>query len=219
MLVFKFGGASVKDADAVRNVAAILAEYKREQLVVVVSAMGKTTNALEAVVDAYMNRSSDLADKLQVVREFHEQILDGLGFEANHPVRTEINNVFVEIDWVLEEEPSRGYGYSYDQIVAQGELLSTRIVSAYLEKAGYANTWLDARDVIQTDNNYREAKVNWDTTTKLVRWRVPELMKSTTSSSPRALSAPPLKTSRPHWAEKVPIIQPRSFPSASTRRK
>lgn len=177
MLVFKFGGASVKDADAVRNVAAILAEYKREQLVVVVSAMGKTTNALEAVVDAYMNRSSDLADKLQVVREFHEQILDGLGFEANHPVRTEINNVFVEIDWVLEEEPSRGYGYSYDQIVAQGELLSTRIVSAYLEKAGYANTWLDARDVIQTDNNYREAKVNWDTTTKLVRWRVPELMK------------------------------------------
>ena len=154
MLVFKFGGASVKDADAVRNVAAILAEYKREQLVVVVSAMGKTTNALEAVVDAYMNRSSDLADKLQVVREFHEQILDGLGFEANHPVRTEINNVFVEIDWVLEEEPSRGYGYSYDQIVAQGELLSTRIVSAYLEKAGYANTWLDARDVIQTDNNY-----------------------------------------------------------------
>jgi aspartate kinase len=179
MLVFKFGGASVKDADAVRNVASILSEFKREELVVVVSAMGKTTNALEAVVNAYTDRRDDLAEKVRLVRDFHEQILDGLGFATDHPVRSEIDNIFVEIDWVLEEAPTRGYGYAYDQIVSQGELLSTRIVSAYLEKAGYANAWLDARDVIQTDNNYREGKVNWDTTVKLVRWRIPELMKKT----------------------------------------
>lgn len=179
MLVFKFGGASVKDADAVRNVAAILADYTQEKLVVVVSAMGKMTNALEAVVAAYMNRSPDLAEKVRAVRDFHEKILHQLGFEASHPVHTAINNAFVEIDWILEEEPLRDYGYTYDQIVSQGELLATRIVSAYLEKAGYANSWLDARDVIQTDNNYREGKVNWDTTVKLVRWRLPELLNKT----------------------------------------
>lgn len=177
MRVFKFGGASVKDALSVKNVANILSSYKKEQLVVVISAMGKTTNGLEKVVRAYMDNDPRLPEFIQSVRDFHEVIINDLGFPSDHPLRKEINSSFVEIDWVIEEPASKGYNWTYDQIVSQGELISTRIVSAYLAMTGTDNTWLDARDVLQTDNTYREGKVNWEVTEKLVKWRIPELFR------------------------------------------
>src|SRR6185503_2447882 len=100
-----------------------------------------------------------------------------LGFKNDHPIYEALENAFVEIDWILEEEPSRGYAFAYDQIVSQGELISTRIISAYLNENGFANEWLDIRDCLVTDDNYRDAKVNWSLTEKLVQRRIPELLK------------------------------------------
>jgi aspartate kinase len=180
MKVFKFGGASVKDATSVKNVAAVLSLFKNEPLVVVISAMGKTTNALEQVVNAYFEKSEKLGAYLQQVKEYHSTIIKELGFKGDHPVYEAIENAFVEIDWILEEEPSRGYAFAYDQIVSQGELMSTKIVSAYLNEPGVLgvkNEWLDIRDCIITDNTYREGKINWDLTEKLVNRKIPGLLK------------------------------------------
>jgi aspartate kinase len=175
MKVFKFGGASVKDAEAVKNVATILASYKSEKIVVVVSAMDKTTNALEKIVNSYYDRYDDLRIHIDFVRNFHLQIIDDLGFKEYHSIRAEVENSFVEIDWIVEEEPSKGYAFIYDQIVAQGEIISTRIISAYLNENGISNQWLDIRNVLQTDNSYREAKINWDLTEKLIHMQLPPL--------------------------------------------
>lgn len=175
MKVFKFGGASVKDAESVKNVASILSLYKKERLIVVISAMGKMTNALEKVVHAYYNQDSELKNYIDEIRKFHFSIVDDLGFPENHSLRHDLENCLVEIDWATEEPPSRGYGFSYDQIVSQGELMSTKIISAYLSSFGIANAWLDVRDVLQTDNTYREAKVNWELTEQLIRNRIPQL--------------------------------------------
>ncbi|MCC7231954.1 MAG: hypothetical protein IT242_03345 [Bacteroidia bacterium] len=109
MKVFKFGGASVKDSESVRNVAAILSSFKKDQVVVVVSAMGKTTNALENVVNAYMKNDPGRHEALDGVKMFHDKILNDLGFPADHPVRHHVNNCFVEIEWILEEPPARDY--------------------------------------------------------------------------------------------------------------
>ncbi len=179
MLVFKFGGASVKDAESVKNVAGVLSFYKAENVLVVVSAMGKTTNALEKVVNAYMAKSPDLQDYVSEVRKYHTEIIDELGFSNTDPVRFEVDNCFVELDWVLEEETSKGYNFIYDQIVSQGELLSTKIISAYLKSININNFWLDARDVIQTDNTYREGKINWELTERLMLGKVPPLYSQT----------------------------------------
>lgn len=177
MRIFKFGGASVKDAEAVKNVASILSMFKNEEVVVVVSAMGKTTNALEKVVDAYFNKKENIGNLINDVKKFHNEIIENLGFTNNHPLRAEVENSFVEIDWLIEEEPSKGYAFAYDQIVSQGELISTHIISTYLNENNISNEWLDARDIIQTDNTYREGKINWDLTEKLVAIRVSPLFK------------------------------------------
>lgn len=179
MKVFKFGGASVKDATAVKNVAQILSLFKKQKLAVVVSAMGKTTNALEKVVSAYMKKDGDVRALLDEIKTFHTDIIDHLGFKAGDEIYGDVENSFVEIDWVLEDEPTREYGFYYDQIVSQGELISTKIVSAYLNLAGVKNTWLDIRDVLFTDNTYREGKVDWDLTTKLVGTKIPALLEKT----------------------------------------
>jgi aspartate kinase len=160
MKVFKFGGASVKDAAAVKNVTRILGRFPDERLAVVVSAMGKTTNALEKVAEAYHGKTGDALKLLVDVREFHRKIMADL-FPADHPVYDQVNNHFVELEWVLEEPPDRDFNFIYDQIVSAGELISTRIISGYLAHSGIDNTWLDARDVVKTDNTYREGKVDW----------------------------------------------------------
>ena len=177
MKVFKFGGASVKDASSVRNVASILSLFQDENLVVVISAMGKTTNALEKVVNAYYYKKPELSEAIQFVKDFHTGILQGLGFQNNHDIFHQLENVFTEIEWVMEDGTSKGYAFIYDQIVSQGELISTKIISAYLNENGCPNQWLDARDVIQTDNTYREGKINWELTEKLVEGKVKELQK------------------------------------------
>ncbi|MGI8892313.1 MAG: aspartate kinase [Bacteroidia bacterium] len=170
MRVFKFGGASVKNAEAVKNVKRILQLHGKDNILVVVSAMDKTTNALEKVVNSYFSGNKEEAENnLIKVREFHVNILNELFEDKNHPVYDLINNVFVEIEWVLDEDPGRDYGFLYDQIVSQGEFLSTRIISEYLNDNSVDNLWLDVRDCIKTDNSYREGKVEWNTTDHLIK--------------------------------------------------
>jgi aspartate kinase len=168
MKVFKFGGASVKDANAVKNVAGILKKYSGEKLVVVISAMGKTTNALEQLCDAFYFKKGNAAEILENIRKFHNDILKEL-FPDNHPVFDVIHNTIVELEWAIEEEPTHSYDCEYDQIVSVGEFISTKILSAYLEEAGIKNKWWDARDFVKTDNTYREGKVDWTITEKLVK--------------------------------------------------
>ncbi len=159
--VFKFGGASIKDVENIKNIANILQGYAKADLFIVFSAMGKVTNMLEEVVDAYVLKSDEATAALERVKVFHAAILKDL-FEVNHPIYDVVNNLFVEIEWVLEEEPNQEYAYDYDQIVSIGEFLSTQIMSAYLSQVGFENLWLDARDLIRTDNRYRNAKIDWD---------------------------------------------------------
>ncbi|MEY3342768.1 MAG: hypothetical protein RL090_452 [Bacteroidota bacterium] len=166
MIVFKFGGASVRDADSVRNVCNIIRGFSKEQLVIVVSAMGKTTNALEQVVKARFV-SDDLSlpkSHLEGVRSFHQQIMESLFADKNNPVFDRVNNVFVELEWGLEDDTARGFDFMYDQVVSAGELISTTIVHEYLQSQGLNIAFADARDLVRTDNTYREGKVEWDET-------------------------------------------------------
>ncbi|MCD6067718.1 MAG: aspartate kinase [Bacteroidetes bacterium] len=168
MLVFKFGGASVKDADAVKNVAAILQRYKRQKVIVVISAMGKTTNALEQLSKAFFYKKEDPHGILEAIKKYHFDIVEQLFPDKTHPFYNELENTFVELLWAIEDEPTHGFNHEYDQIVSMGELISTKIVSAYLNFAGIANEWVDSRGVIQTDNTYREGKIDFELTQSLV---------------------------------------------------
>lgn len=161
--VFKFGGASLKDASSIKNVANILQEYRQESLVIIVSAMGKTTNALEKVVEAHAKKNGMAQGLLEDVKETHYRLMDDL-FVRDHDVYAVVNDAFVEIEWVLDEEPHENYDYMYDQIVSVGELVSSKIVHAYFNEAGLPTQWLDARDVVLTDNIYREGWVKWEET-------------------------------------------------------
>src|ERR1700744_2507285 len=175
MLVFKFGGASVKDAAGVINLSNIVKKYESNKLLIVVSAMGKTTNALEKLTKAYVDQTDDLQSIYAEIKNYHHDILEGL-FEPTHPIFDEVANTFVEIDWMIEDEPHEEYDFVYDQIVSIGELVSTRIVSAYLNKAGLPCKWLDARGYVQTDNTYREGLVDWDKTAKAINRDIPALL-------------------------------------------
>jgi aspartate kinase len=168
MKVFKFGGASVKDATAIKNVAAIIAKYRSNKLLVVISATGKTTNALEEVVQAYYHENGDATALLNGVRETHFTICRGLFDSDTHPVYDQLQNILAEVEWQIEEDRKDSYNYVYDQIVSVGELLSTAIVSHYLNHIGAENQWLDVRDVMKTDDTYREGKVDWEKTQSLV---------------------------------------------------
>ncbi|RMG79886.1 MAG: aspartate kinase [Bacteroidetes bacterium] len=173
MKVFKFGGASVKDADSVRNVKDIIKRFGDEKLVVVISAMGKTTNALEKVVNAQFQENPELAlSYLEEVKDFHNTIIRALFPKGNQELDDLINNIFVSIEWELEDASYGAYDFVYDQVVSAGELLSTQIISSYLNSEGIYNLRLDARDFIRTDNTYREANVDWKTSQKLIRQAV-----------------------------------------------
>ncbi|MCW3104839.1 MAG: aspartate kinase [Bacteroidetes bacterium] len=168
MRIFKFGGASVKDANAVRNVANILKHFPGENIIVVVSAMGKVTNALERLTDAFYYKKENAETVLSGIKKYHTEILEQLFPDKDHPVHTEISNTFVELDWAIEEDPSPDYNYDYDKIVSMGEIISTKIVSAYLAEDSLPNKWWDVRGLVQTDNTYREGKVDWELTQELV---------------------------------------------------
>lgn len=168
MQVFKFGGASVKDADSVKNVASILKKHADLSTIVVISAMGKTTNKLEQLVNAYFYKDGDIETILTELKTYHLSILNQLIPNKANTIYNDIENVFVELLWALEEEPSSTYNYHYDQLVSQGEVLATKIVSAYLNEVEIKNKWIDARGFIQTDNSYREGKVDYELSQHLV---------------------------------------------------
>jgi aspartate kinase len=168
MKVYKFGGASVKNAEAVKNVAKILVADAPTKILIVVSAMGKTTNALENLAQHYFNKNDDCPALLNAIKAYHYSIIEALFNDKNHPVYNQVNNFFVEIDWILEDEPQDEYNFIYDQLVAMGELISTCIVSNYLNLSGILNKWIDARAYLQTDNNYRNANINWAKTQALI---------------------------------------------------
>jgi len=175
MQVYKFGGASVKDAAGIINLAQIVSKNQDKQLLVVVSAMGKTTNALEKLTRAYVEQNDDMHTVFDEIKQYHHDIMVEL-FAPNHPVFNEVNNTFVEIEWAIEEEPHDDFDFIYDQIVSIGELVSTRIVNAYLNHTGIKSQWLDARGCIHTDNTYREGLVEWDKTCKTIQQDVPKLL-------------------------------------------
>ncbi|WHF53009.1 aspartate kinase [Chryseobacterium gotjawalense] len=162
MNVFKFGGASVKDAQSVKNVALVLETQGFESCLLVVSAMGKTTNALEKVVENYFSKT-DYQAEIEKVKQNHLLISQDL-FAENHPVFAEISVFFGDIESFLRRNKSPNYNFVYDQVVSCGELISSKILSEYLNDIQFKNTWCDARDFIKTDNNYREGNVNWQET-------------------------------------------------------
>lgn len=164
MRIFKFGGASVKDAEGVRNLLRVLEETGTEKTFLVVSAMGKTTNAMEAVVDAYFKDKSSLPRAMEAMQSFHLDVLQELFPAGGHPVYERVGSLFEEVRGFLAWNKSPKYNFVYDQVVGYGELLSTVIVSAYLNDSGIRNTWLDIRDYIKTDSNYRDVKVIWEKT-------------------------------------------------------
>ncbi|MFH1321858.1 MAG: aspartate kinase, partial [Bacteroidota bacterium] len=169
MKVFKFGGASVKDAEAVKNVADILTSYSNSNIVVVVSAMGKTTNAIERLTRASFYREGNAGEILTEIKAFHFDIIKKLFSDKNHKIYDEVYNTFLEIERRIEKKPKKDHDFEYDQIVSAGELLSTKIVSAWLNQAGVANKWMDVRDFLKTDSTWREAKVDWELTEKLIK--------------------------------------------------
>jgi len=175
MLVFKFGGASVKDAAGIINLGKVVENYKDNQLLIVVSAMGKTTNALEKLTKAYFNQTEDVHDIYEEIKQYHYHILSEI-FDSNAAIFDEVANTFVEIDWMLEDEPQDDYDFIYDQIVSVGELVSTRIVNAYLNKVGLKSQWLDVRGYIHTDNTYREGVVQWTKTKESIVKDIPALL-------------------------------------------
>ncbi|WP_433895258.1 aspartate kinase [Sphingobacterium mizutaii] len=176
MQVFKFGGASVKSAENIKNVVSIVERYRDSSLLIVVSAIGKTTDKLVKVTESYIKRDGACFEHLESLKKEHFDILHELFPDHNHPVYDDIANTFVEIEWILEEEPQDDYDYLYDQIVSVGELLSTKIVAAYSSYQGLATQWVDARDFIMTDNTYREGKVDWEKTEEKIRKDLPSIL-------------------------------------------
>ncbi|MBT8323863.1 MAG: aspartate kinase, partial [Winogradskyella sp.] len=166
MRVFKFGGASVKDAEGVKNLLEVLKIKGHKQTLVVVSAMGKTTNALELVIKNYFENKAELQSTLQEVKKYHNEILLNLFTNERHDVFQQLRSLFEELSGFLQRNKSPDYNFVYDQVIAFGELISTTIISAFLNENGLKNTWIDAREFIKTDSYYRRANIDWDKTQK-----------------------------------------------------
>lgn len=167
--VFKFGGASVKDAKGVRNVANVIKLMGKSQKVIVISAMGKTTNSLEHIIDLYFANDDSLKTKIEELRTYHHNILDELFETKHHPAYTKVNYFFDELEIFLSRNKSPNFDFVYDQVVAFGELISTSIVSQFLAIEGLENVWHDCRNLIDTDSTYRDANVNWVQTQSKVK--------------------------------------------------
>jgi aspartate kinase len=168
MRIFKFGGASVKDADGIKNVFSVLQKVGHEDTLLVISAMGKTTNALELVIKNYFDKSPELHSSLQDVKKYHYQILLDLFDDEEHDVYYAVNGHFADLEYFLRSNKSPNYNFVYDQIVSFGEIISTTIVSHYFNHAGFKNNWIDVRNFIKTDNNYRDASVDWERTQQFI---------------------------------------------------
>ncbi len=170
MKVFKFGGASIESVERAKHIAQLIAEYSEEKLVVVISAKGKTTNALEKIVDAFYNKQHAEASRLFVeLMADHQQYADELLGGRSESLSQKLTELCTEVEWVLSEQHERPYDYYYDQIVSVGELLSTSIMAAYLNQIGIPAVWIDVRDIMKTDDTYRDASIQWEKTTTLAK--------------------------------------------------
>ncbi|MDX2049432.1 MAG: aspartate kinase [Chitinophagaceae bacterium] len=180
MKVFKFGGASVNSIERIKNLADILEQYQGEKILIVISAMGKTTNALEKVTEAfYAGRKDDALQLFQQVKQQHLDIAKYLLVTTATVTEKKLADFFTEVEWLLHDKPVRNYDYYYDQVVCTGELLSTTIISAYLNEEKISNTWVDVRDVFRTDDNFRDANIDWEYTRSKVQSSILPLFNST----------------------------------------
>jgi aspartate kinase len=180
MKVFKFGGASVKDAAAVKNVSAILARFPNQKLVVVVSAMGKTTNKLEELIEAlYAQDHRIYAGILDDIKAYHYEIAAGLFAEKHFHIYKELEDIFEHLSQLFFKPLADNRSFQYDQIIAFGELISSKMLAAFLKDQGYSATWLDAKSIIRTDNQYQEAQVDWTKTKELCVQKILPLLQST----------------------------------------
>ena len=169
MQVFKFGGASVNSVDRIKNVAGIIQNFPGQKILIVVSAMGKTTNALEKVVEAFYNNQQEQALQLfEQVKNQHLTTAKYLLVQNYLACEAQLRDFFTEVEWLLHDKPVREFDYYYDQVVCAGELLSTAIVSAFLNEEGLLNQWLDVRDTFRTDDNFRDANIDIAFTTRRV---------------------------------------------------
>ncbi|NAS31949.1 aspartate kinase [Flavobacteriaceae bacterium R38] len=164
MKIFKFGGASVKDAEGVKNLASVLKTVGYDNTLLVVSAMGKSTNAFELVVKNYFENEEELQNSVEEIKKYHTTILQDLFENENHPVFWKVDGLFAELCSFLSRNKSPNHSFVYDQVVSFGELISTTIISNYLLDNGIKNTWVDARNLIKTDTSYRDGNVDWETT-------------------------------------------------------
>lgn len=167
--VLKFGGASVKDADSVRNVVRVLNFFKSHKLAVVISAMGKTTNALERLLSACYYNRENIEKEFNFIKDFHLKIVEDLFPDRNNEIFNNMDDIFSLIRDRISLPHSENYDYDYDQLVSVGEIISSKIVTAFLNNKGTASHWVDARLIIRTDNTYREARVDWARTEELVQ--------------------------------------------------
>ena len=179
MKVFKFGGASIKDISSIKNILKIISTYNEDRLVIVVSAMGKTTNALELVVHNYFNNKENLQASISEVYNFHLEIINNL-FERSHPIFSDISKSFEKLNSFIKANKSPSYSFVYDQIVSLGELLSSRIIHHFLLNNNINCSFIDARNCIKTNSKYRGAKVEWDITNKKIKDYISDIKISVT---------------------------------------
>ncbi|MBP8726449.1 MAG: aspartate kinase [Saprospiraceae bacterium] len=169
MRIFKFGGASVKDAAGFRNVTSIIQRFLDDKpLAIVVSATGKTTNKLEEVVAAKNHSVAEALALLDAIRQHHLTIVKELFGQLPAELDLHLQEHFVEAEWIIEEQREMQVDYIYDQVVSVGELVSSRILAAWLVHEHLDATWVDARDLIITDESYRQARINWDETNRRI---------------------------------------------------
>lgn len=176
MKVFKFGGASTNSIDRIQNLSHILENHKGEKILIVISAMGKMTNALEKVVEAfYDQRSEDALQLFYKIKNYHLDRLKYLITLQWQKATSRLNDFFTEVEWLLHDKPVKDYNYYYDQIVCTGELLSSTLISFYLNERKIPNQWIDVRDVLRTDDTFRDAKIDWEVSRKQVAERLAPL--------------------------------------------
>lgn len=179
MKVFKFGGASVENTTRIQNVANIIQSFAGEDLVIIISAMGKTTNALEKVATAFFNKQKATALKLfEEIKHQHNAAALALFKKPMHKIRMQLEVCYTEVEWILRDKPTKSFDYYYDQIVGIGELLSTTLISHYMQEIGIQNKWIDVRDIFRTDHAFKEAILDWDYTQKQVDTVVVPLLKT-----------------------------------------
>ena len=169
MKVFKFGGASINSFERIQNVAKILSNFKDEKILIVISAMGKMTNALEKVTESfYAGKKEDALQLFESIKQSHLNLLKYAVTQQWEPATNDLLNVFTEVEWLLHDKPVKEYNYYYDQVVCGGELLSSIIVSYFLNEEKIVNKWIDVRDLLRTDDSFRDAVVDWEVTEKKV---------------------------------------------------